>query len=191
MENASYESSFGIYTTDATKSSIIKEYEIFTMNEEPNTKKTVNFQSDGSGGWEIQLVKDNSVLKPWESFDDVFGFYYGVDTKSETYGGDADGQTGTQDFFFYTDTQFNRLTDGTAYDQGYEHIATKYYDMSSEVTIYLDDQGSTLPGGPDRDFTDMTVVGNDMAPVPEPATMMLMGIGLLGIAGISRRKLRK
>lgn len=70
-----------------------------------------------------------------------------------------------------------------------------YYSSNSDILsnwliqvvniVRYDGYGGDGMGGTDR---QSQLVGIKVAPVPEPATLMLFGIGLLGIAGINRRK---
>ena len=34
-------------------------------------------------------------------------------------------------------------------------------------------------------------IGNDVSPAPEPATLVLLGTGLVGLAGLGRKKFKK
>jgi len=98
-------------------------------------------------------------------------------------------------FGFYISTQDNH----TFYSQsalnkdGIDHMLI--FDTSSigsglsgsDVVIAIED----LYGGGDGDYNDMVVGVTDVAPIPEPATMLLFGTGLICFAVIGRRRFIK
>ena len=179
FENASYESDFGLYTVDDynNPAAIVDSLEVFKYNQEPSTsylptQQTVSFKQNGSI---FQVSKDGGST--WQDFNKVFGFYFGVHT-----GGMNDP---TADYEYYTWNLFNT----PAQEQGIDHIRTAYSDSSHQVLIFLDDQLAAKAGS-DRDFNDMVVSGNDLAPVPEPGTIMLLGVGFLGLGFYGRRRIR-
>ncbi|MCF6245883.1 MAG: PEP-CTERM sorting domain-containing protein [Desulfobacula sp.] len=53
----------------------------------------------------------------------------------------------------------------------------------------LSDKLFSQTGNYNFELSVMEITGQDTNPVPEPATMFLFGLGLLGLAGVNRKKL--
>jgi|GEM_PF-6852039 len=76
------------------------------------------------------------------------------------------------------------------YDAGHSGMTTRpLYTLTSAITTNsLKLEGSLISGDNNFSASEIQAFGSRVNVVPEPTAMLLLGFGLLGIAGISRRK---
>jgi len=88
--------------------------------------------------------------------------------------------TGDYGFYIKVNGEFFTTEDGGA--PGFQHFAV--FSEGSSYWIGMED----FHGGSDFDYNDIVV---KITPVPEPATMLLLGSGLIGLAGYARKRFKK
>jgi hypothetical protein len=159
----------------------------------PMNKVQIFAGSDAAGAQKQLGMAANGDVYIWGTKMATFGStYFGFYLDSSAAGTGPTGPGGV----WYSDSSLN-------YDGGLDHMYAyqgKNIDTvqippwaagpwtDSEYVIAFEDLHDLAPS--DWDFTDMVVMVESVYPIPEPCTLLLLGLGLFGVAGIGRKKFK-
>lgn len=164
---------FGIYEYGNT-SNMLAVFEDTGAVADPGDYTTINFNkigntistqfTDASANTTIQLDSTSDWMNS-------FGFYFAWDN-----------------VIYYSEDSLNGNTPASLVYEGKGdnvNIAGQTGNDADHYYVAMEGYGGNL------DFNDIVVQMESIQPVPEPATMLLFGTGLIGLAGLGRKKFSK
>lgn len=165
--------------------------DLYVYDATDKTKKVLLFAGADTGGTQkmLSVKADGSIFI---NFVDS-----GINFNSNTFGYMLHNETGN----FYSDSKLNESNGANGFADHMLAFQGKNSDTvqlpglapglwtNNEYILAFED----LPfSGSDFDFNDMVIMVESVTPaVPEPGTMMLFGIGMLGMAVFGKRRMNK
>jgi hypothetical protein len=153
---------FGIYSTAGGEKATV-----FGDFNTPVAKTIVEFEAG-----------ESVVLNYKDGDGNAVGDFVRYDFTGQTFGFWISDGTNT----YYSDAGLNDVNDNGIYGEE-DDIALLVYNADPGSYVFAGD----LDGS--RDFDNIVTQAESIKPVPEPATMILFGLGLIGVAGFGRKKL--
>lgn len=181
--------SFGLYDLNDPNRTLT----IFEGNDTASAEATLRLRQMADGTWRATVLELNNPDDPsgWTALDDLttsaFGFYLrtpplvdpahpGDAPKSRVFlSGTAGNEDGMDHMYAY------RGGNGAAFLGG--PLTGELFTAQDFILAWED-----LMGGGDRDYQDFVVVVQDIRPVPLPPALLLLASGLIGLAGVARRR---